>query len=92
MKNYAYTKARAMYDSLSIPVKDVDTYEALKWAHDTLRDHEGGGHSFYIHAEGKNQYRTSFAKPSWSGDHCSEIYGSCEESIIMSVCEYLSGC
>lgn len=80
-----------MYNSISDDIKD-DIYEAIVWAKTTLTNHEGSGHSFYVTASSVPGWVVcSFAKPSWSGDHCSKPMEHGAEAIVMAVCEYLNG-
>ncbi len=83
--------AREMYKKVPDSAKLGDLFDALSWARDTLRDKEGLGHQFHIHATINEMFQCSFAKPEWGGDHCSDEYPEAEEAIIMAVCEYLCG-
>lgn len=90
----AHTEKRIqeMYEAVPEWVRD-DIAEASKWARDTLRDHEGAGHCFYITGDRSlpGAVVCSFAKPQWSGDHCGRPMEHGAEAMVMAVCEYLSG-
>ena len=94
MTNFKDTRkqmALEMYENLPDDPKTGDLFDALNWARNTLRDHEGSGHQFYIHATVAGEFQCSFAKPEWGGDHCSDAYPEACQAIIMAVCEYLNG-
>lgn len=85
-----YANALKMYEGIDSHLKE-DVIDALLWARETLRDHEGSGH--YFEFSNKNgRVRCSFAKPEWHGDHCGKAMDSSAEAVVMAVCEYLSGC
>ena len=68
-----------------------DLQGALDWAAETLRDHEGAGHSFHLHITKDGKFACSFSKPEWGGDHISRGMHEAPEAIVMAVCEYLNG-
>lgn len=90
--SFAKQKAKAMFEALPPDIQDCDIGEAIDWARKTLTNHEGSGHSFYLHTDKPGLFCCSFAKPEWAGDHCSDHYDTANEAIVMAVCEYLSGC
>jgi hypothetical protein len=91
-REHANKKTLDMYEAVPDYIKD-DIGEAITWAKKTLTDHEGSGHQFYVHGSHKNPGLVvcSFAKPQWSGDHCSREMEHGAEAIVMAVCEYLNG-
>lgn len=84
--------ADEMFAALPESIQDCDIAEAIDWARETLTNHEGSGHSFYLHTDKPGLFRCSFAKPKWASDHCSDHYDDASKAIVMAVCEYLSGC
>lgn len=96
MKDIARAKADEMYASVPDWIKD-NIGEAYKWAFESLTAREGQGHEIVVTAcwhQGVSAglVQCSFAKPSWSGDHCGSGMESASQAIVMSVCEYFSGC
>lgn len=79
-----------MYEAVPVGVRD-DLVEAVVWARNTLRDHEGSGHCFHIHATKDGLLQCSFAKPEWAGDHCGASQEEASHAVVWAVCEYLSG-
>ena len=65
-------------------------FKALRWAKLTLMHMEGSGHDIHLHREEKGYY-CSFAKPSWSGDHCGDYYKTGAEAVVGAVLEYQFG-
>ena len=90
--NYAEIDARIMaqYESVPEHIRE-DICEASKWAKQTLMEHEGAGHEFYITAGAAGVVCCSFAKPSWKGDHCGRGMEHGAQAMVMAVCEYLNG-
>ena len=84
-----YSAALKMFDLIDSLIKE-DIVESLNWATETLRDHEGKGHQFYIIYEDYG-FKCCFAKPQWNADHCSQAMPTAPESVVMAVCEYLNG-
>lgn len=68
-----------------------DMWEAMNWARETLRDHEGSGHHFEITADKRGALACCFAKPQWNADHCGDYYDSASEAIVSAVVTYLAG-
>ena len=83
-------KVAAAYMNAPEHVKS-DLVEAAIWARDTLRDKEGSGHNFQIHAEKNGMLTCSFAKAEWSADHCGDEMEEASSAIVLAVCEYLNG-
>lgn len=65
--------------------------EAITWARDTLRDHEGAGHNFEITADKDGALACCFAKPQWNADHIGDYKDSASEAIVSAVVTYLAG-
>lgn len=86
----AETRTFLAFNKVSPDIRE-DIERAAKWARKTLRDHEGSGHSFHLNATKDGMFQCSFAKPEWSGDHCSKPMPEAPEAIVMAVCEYLNG-
>lgn len=91
-----YARAQTAFDAVDASIRE-GLVEALAWAIETLRDHEGAGHTFelsYNQARGDRPegFVASFAKPQWNADHSSQPMPSAQEAIVMAVCEYLNGC
>lgn len=83
-------KIQADYAAVSENIRE-DICEATKWARETLTNHEGSGHQFYVTAEVNGLVVCSFAKPSWAGDHCGRGMEHGAQAVVMAVCEYLNG-
>ena len=75
---------------------------AIRWLKERLRDREGSGHSVHLSHHSKWDYDLkkvvetgliccSFAKPEWSGDHCSRGMKTGAEAAVMAYCEYING-
>lgn len=79
-----------MYNAVDESIRD-DIVEASAWARETLTDHEGSGHQFYVSGSRDGLVVCSFAKPEWAGDHCSRGMEHGAEAMVMAVCEYLCG-
>jgi hypothetical protein len=90
-----YAKAKERYEAVPEHIRE-DIGEAIVWAKQTLMEHEGAGHQFYVTAASGQANAglvvASFAKPWWNADHCSQPMEHGAEAIVMAVCEYLSGC
>ena len=80
-----------MYNEVSEDIRE-DIGLAHQWAIETLRDREGLGHQLFVIAGGDRQVVCTFAKPEWRGDHGGSPMDHAANAIVMSVCEYLSGC
>jgi hypothetical protein len=73
--------------------------KAYRWAKNRLMRLEGTGHEIHIHKEtdesnpdpGSPRITCSFAKPSWSGDHCGRRQATGALAIITAVLEYEYG-
>lgn len=94
MRKLSVELEKSIIDSYNAVPEHIreDIVEAGVWARDTLRDHEGLGHQFYVVSNGSDgMVVCSFAKPEWAGDHCSRPMESGSEAIVMAVCEYLNG-
>ena len=83
-------KILADYEAVDETIKE-DIYEAITWAREKLTNLEGSGHLFEIVSQGDGMVVCAFAKPSWSGDHCSRAMDTGSQAIVMAVCEYLNG-
>lgn len=85
---HVYAAAQAAFDAVHWEIRD-DLEQALEWAHKTLTNREGSGHTFsLIYEEG---FMCCFCKPQWNADHCSQPMPTAPEAIVMAVCEYLNG-
>ncbi len=88
LRPHVYAAAQKMFDANS----SYDNIgDAVDWARETLTNHEGAGHSFYIVGGDNGLFCCAFAKAQWNADHCSQPMGEAQHSVIMAVCEYLSG-
>jgi hypothetical protein len=84
-------KIVAMVEGLDEEIR-TDLVEAVNWARETLTNHEGRGHFIVLAADSEpGMLHCSFAKPSWSADHCGEPREEAPEAIVRAVCEYLCG-
>lgn len=72
------------------PKIKANSISAYHWAKDRLMRREGAGHSFHIIRD-DGGYRCAFAKPSWSGDHCSKIMETGALAIVRAIHEYENG-
>ena len=90
LRPHVYAAAQKMFDGVDECHKQ-DIASAIDWARETLTNHEGAGHSFYIVAGDNGLFCCCFAKPQWNADHCSQGMDESHEAIVMAVCEYLSG-
>lgn len=93
MNLVAEKKAQEMFASVPESIRE-DIELASKWARETLRDHEGAGHVFYVTAAGSRHpglVVCSFSKPAWNADHCSRPMEHGALAVVMAVCEYLNG-
>lgn len=79
-----------IYNSLPTYLQSCDVAEAIDWARCALTEHEGKGHSFFLHIE-NDQFICTFAKPEWASDHAGRPQEEAHTAIVMSVCEYLAG-
>lgn len=83
-------KIQEMYYNVPEHIRE-DIVEASIWAKDTLTKHEGEGHLIHLSTDSKGSIVCSFAKPSWSGDHCGRPMNDGAEAIVVAVCEYMCG-
>jgi hypothetical protein len=84
-----YQKAQIAFEQVPEEIR-FNLFEALNWALETLKSHEGDGHLFEICYQ-HDGFVASFAKPQWNADHTSQPMNTAQEAIVMAVCEYLNG-